>query len=565
MRSIEHARRVTVAGLLAVMAVHTVRAQSVRGVVRGAESGAPFSGLVVVLRDTSANDLAQAVTTSSGAFVLRAPAAGPYTVRVRRIGFRPSDVRVRLRHADTTLVITMSEVPARLTAVVTHSSGQCRAHPDSASATWALWDAAEIAMLNASITMREERYHFDAEYARRWYDMNPDALRDIAIRDSTIRDSKPWTTVRPEVVERSGFAVETPGVMTVIAPDLPVLLSRNFLDEHCFAIHAASAAKPDLVGLDFAPISRGRFVDIRGTFWLDRQSGEIRYLDYHYDGFPFSMRDTLAGGRVGFVHLSTGAWVLSNWWIRAPVPPQTYLTQAAVINRTHSRPVEAGDPHFRAVEFTVTGGGVRTVRGDDSADSLPIWSAPVSTVRAILSTQSGHELAPVGGATIRLVGTRRQGVTDSSGVARVEGLLEGEYIAEVTSPLQAALLLPPTRLTFTAVPPAEAEVRALVLSPQQAVQAACGAMNATRGILVGTVTRSGTPEPQAKVFVQSDVDPSYSPPEAKLSADGTFRVCDVPRGEALTVVAVMDGRVKAKVHITIPTDQIHETVDLVLP
>src|SRR5215469_2677732 len=113
--------------------------------------------------------------------------------------------------------------------------------------------------------------------------------------------------------------------MTVIAPDLPVLLSAEFLDHDCVAIHAGGARHPESVGLDFAPVSRGRLVDIRGTFWLDRQSGEVRHLDYYYAGFPFSMIDTLAGGRVDFTHLPTGAWILSSWRIRAPLPPLSYL------------------------------------------------------------------------------------------------------------------------------------------------------------------------------------------------------------------------------------------------
>lgn len=546
-------------------------AQSVHGVVRGTAHGGGLAGAVVVLLDSASADVAEAVANEAGRFVLRAPGAGSYVVRARRIGFRPSEVRVRLSHGDTALVITMGEVPVTLGTVVTRSSGQCRAHPEVGSAAWALWENAEVAMLNAAITRRDQQYRFDAEYTRRWYDIDPALLTDITLRDSTIRDTRPWTSVKPEVLRRSGFALETATEMTVIAPDLPVLLSRDFLDAHCFAIHASSTARQDLVGLDFAPVSRGRYVDIRGTFWLDRESGDLRYLNYYYAGFPFSMNDTLAGGRVGFTHLATGSWVMSSWSIRAPLPPPIYLARTVLATGYPSRPVQAGDEHFRSLEFLTTSAGVREVRGDSAGDSRPIWSAPVSALRAHVATRLGSGTVPAAGATVMIVGSRRQAVSDSDGVARIDGMMEGDYIVDAASPLQASLLLPPTRVVVSVTPPADAEIRTLVMSPEEAVHAACGYMNATRGILVGTVTRNGAPEPRAYVRVRSDVNPSLYR-EARPSSDGTFRVCDLPRGEALTVVAdlvdrtvAIAGRIQARTRVTIATDHLIETVDLVVP
>jgi hypothetical protein len=568
------ARRAVVA-LACLLALRGADAQSIRGVVRGAATGSVLSGVVVVLRDSASGDLAQTVTNSSGAFMLRAPAAGSYLLRARRIGFRPTDVRIRLSLGDTTLAVVMSDVPVTFAAVVTRSAGQCRAHPESGSATWALWDDAEIAMLNAVITMREQRYRFDAEFVRRWYDMNPAQLSQIGIRDSTVRDSRPWTSVRPEVLGRSGYAFETASEMTVIAPDLPILLSHDFLDGHCFAIHEASGRRPELVGLDFKPTSKGRYVDIRGTFWIDRQSGEVRYLDYYYDGFPFSMSDTLAGGRVNFTRLPTGSWILSSWLIRSPVPPAPYLAYTVLSTSRPLRAVETSDPHFRAIEFSVTAGGVRQVSGDDNADTMAVWSAPVSALRVNVTAQGASGPVPAAGAIVRLVGSRRQAVTDSSGVAGIGALMEGEYIVDVTSPLQAALRLAPSRMTVTVAPPAAAELHARVMTTSEAVQAVCGGMSTTSGILTGTVTRNGSPESRAVVSVRSDADPHSGDVVRTLpasfmravepSSDGTFLMCDVPRGEGLTVTARFGGSVQARVHVKLAPDQIHESVDLVLP
>ncbi|HEY2849791.1 MAG TPA: carboxypeptidase-like regulatory domain-containing protein [Gemmatimonadaceae bacterium] len=557
------ARRTAVV-LACLLAFRGAGAQSIRGVVHGAATGGVLSGVVVVLRDSASGDLVQTVTNSRGAFVLHAPAAGSYLLRARLIGFRPTDLRFRLSLGDTTLAVVMSDVPVTFAAVVTRSAGHCRAHPESGSATWALWDDAEIAMLNAVITMREQRYRFDAEFVRRWYDMNPAQLSQIGIHDSTVRDSRPWTSVRPDVLGRSGYAFETPTEMTVIAPDLPILLSHDFLDGHCFAIHEASGRRPELVGLDFKPTARGRYVDIRGTFWIDRQSSEVRYLDYYYDGFPFSMSDTLAGGRVKFTRLPTGSWILSSWWIRSPVPPAPYLAYTVLSTSRPLRAVESGDPHFRAIEFTVTAGSVRQVSGDGDADTMPVWSAPVSALRMNVTEHGASGPVPAAGAIVQLVGSRRQVVADGSGVAVIDGMLEGEYIVDVTAQLQAELRLPPSRSTVVVEPPGDVTIHARVMTPGEAVQAVCGAMSMTSGILTGTVTKNGAPEPRASVSVRSDVDPHFAK-GVKVLSDGTFSVCDVPRGEALTVTAHFGGSAQAKAYVKLAPDQIHGSVDLVLP
>jgi hypothetical protein len=73
--------------LVALIAWHTIGAQSVRGVVRADERGVNLAGVVLVLRDSLSTDLAQAVSKESGEFVLRAPSTGSYLLRARRIGF----------------------------------------------------------------------------------------------------------------------------------------------------------------------------------------------------------------------------------------------------------------------------------------------------------------------------------------------------------------------------------------------------------------------------------------------------------------------------------------------
>ena len=65
-------------------------AQSVRVRVVEAQSGAPVGGALVALLASDGNAVAEQLTPPSGTVTLRAPAAGTYRVRVRRIAFEPA-------------------------------------------------------------------------------------------------------------------------------------------------------------------------------------------------------------------------------------------------------------------------------------------------------------------------------------------------------------------------------------------------------------------------------------------------------------------------------------------
>jgi hypothetical protein len=74
-----------------------------------------------------------------------------------------------------------------------------------------------------------------------------------------------------------------------------------------------------MVGLAFAPLRGRRLPDVQGTLWLDGQTGHLRYLEYTYTRLPFASSDARLGGRVDFVQLPAGGWIVSRWRIRMPI------------------------------------------------------------------------------------------------------------------------------------------------------------------------------------------------------------------------------------------------------
>ncbi|HKW11336.1 MAG TPA: carboxypeptidase-like regulatory domain-containing protein, partial [Gemmatimonadaceae bacterium] len=273
------ARRITyaLAILSAIALARAARAQVIHGTVSSAVGAGRVGGAVVLLVDSGLTTHARALTSDSGTFAIGAGAPGRFHLKVMRIGFRPTESPVFDLQRDTTVDVALADIPVVLPAVTTRDRNDCRLHPDTTEAgllTFALWDQARTAILAAAITLEQRDYRFAKLLHLRIYDVKQHALRDIALRETETRGTTPWTSLPAEQLRRDGYMAQDDSGMTFYAPDLDVLLSPYFTEEHCF--HLATAAPPDstLVGVDFEPPPAGRLrhVEIRGTLWLDAAS-----------------------------------------------------------------------------------------------------------------------------------------------------------------------------------------------------------------------------------------------------------------------------------------------------
>ena len=543
---------------IAAVAVVTLglRAQTVRGRVEADNTKEPLAGGVVVAVDAAGLGAApSAITNANGAFTLRFQSPGRYAVSVRRIGYRPVALNIRVSASDTTVTVRMTPVPLQLRAVTTRSRGQCRVRPTDDPTLWTMWSAAEVAMLNARVASGTGEYRFDTEFAQRTYRIASAKISDIVLQDTTIVGGRPWVSLPPDSLDRAGFVSATENDMTFTAPDLDALLAPGFLDNHCFSIHAGAAGDSSLIGLDFAPTSSSRHIDIRGTFWLERSTADLRALTYYYDKLPYAGNDTLAGGRIEFAHLTSGAWLLTHWSIRTPQPPELYLRALAADAFSGERVVNRTDRRFGAVDVQVTDGSVRTVRHAGASQSSVVWTAPVSTLTVRVRERTADSTyAAVEGDIVRLRGSTRQATTDKDGNAVFPDMLPGEYILEAAGPVQDALELPPDRLVVVVKAPAPTGVEARVLSEAVALRVACGGgLSPAEGVLSGRVVRHGPVFDDERISVVSDVfeGNNYHIFGIRADSDGRFRVCGVPKAEPLGVAVVSGGKVRVGAHVTI--------------
>src|SRR6185503_11701153 len=97
-----------------------------------------------------------------------------------------------------------------------------------------------------------------------------------------------------------------------------VLLSDQFLADHCFRVEAGTGWRAKDVGLGFEPIPKRKTPDVRGVLWLDGRTAELRTLEFTYTWLPFDERPGDFGGTVDFFRMLSGQWIVRNWRIRTP-------------------------------------------------------------------------------------------------------------------------------------------------------------------------------------------------------------------------------------------------------
>jgi hypothetical protein len=152
------------------------------------------------------------------------------------------------------------------------------------------------------------------------------------------------------------------------------------------------------VGLRFEPAQRRRTTDVVGTLWVDRNSGQLRVLEYVYVGLPPELDAEHVGGRLQFRRLSTGAWIVDNWYIRMP-RVETVDVSGRAITRQRSM--------TRVVGYVDRGG-----------DAVLVTTLDTVPRRAVVrgSLFDSTTMQPLVGATVRLDSVAQATtVSDSAG------------------------------------------------------------------------------------------------------------------------------------------------------
>jgi len=291
----------------------------VRGQLTDSISRSPIAGAFLTLVDAQGAERARAITNSAGAFTLSAPAAGTYRIRSKRIGFKPyvSGPLALVAGETVSFDAAVDPIPVPLEQVVVAGDRQCDVEAGASVA--ALWEEVKEALAAVAWTSKAPGYWYEVtQFEREVFTQDNRQGLDSTWRNAGFYEV-PFRSAAAEQLESDGFVVVDQEGWSYYEPDAEVLLSAPFLRTHCFESKVGKGDTDGLVGLAFSPARGRKLPEITGTLWVDRHSGELRHLEFKYVRLPQGLNAPNAGGRVAFMRVPTGAWMVRDWIIRMPI------------------------------------------------------------------------------------------------------------------------------------------------------------------------------------------------------------------------------------------------------
>lgn len=521
-----------------LLGARPLAAQRLRGQVVLPDSATPAGGVIVVATGDAGATVLRALTTGRGTFDLALPHAGRFDVRVLRIGFAPTVVpAVEVAAGETRqLRIVLGSERIALTRVTVRGRSECGAKTDAGALVAKVWEEARKALMASQLVadrpLVAEWIQFD-----RTLDPGGRRVRKQGIRTTKSPTTHAFKSRAADSLAAGGYIVADGGDWTFYAPDADVLLSESFAALHCFRVEPPPAGKAELIGLGFTPLRGREQRDIEGTIWLDRESAELRSLDFHYTNVPAAAERAGAGGRVEFLRLATGEWLVSRWNILMPQLGVPESRQEAMTRTVLASPEAA----VKSVQ--VTGGQVNLVSRGDSV----LYRAAGATFAVQLVSRDSS--IAVAGATVSLDGTDYFLKSDSLGRARISPVLAGAYRVHASTALMDSLGAAPAERDVE-VREDGMRVDTLVLPRTfELVRAGCKGetVREDESLLRGTVRDSlGRPVANAAVTVTFQADISLTGTRGTFGFSertigalsderGRWHLCGVPRGPVMAV------------------------------
>jgi len=539
--------RFVAVAILSLCCCKALPSQVIRGAVVLRDSIAPVAGAVVVATPERSTVSVRTLTGAKGEFTLRLPAPGRYDLKVLRIGYRPTpgpSVTVAEGATETVRIVFAAEAVV-LSAMNVRERETCRVNADSGFMVARVWEEARKAMLTSQLSA--DGAPLFAEWIE--YDRHLDSAARV-VKEQHVRTSRNPTTHAfrsrpPEMLDSAGYVVVDSGATSYFVPDAEVLLSPLFAAGHCFQLENAPSGQSSLIGVRFQPTRARRDMrEIEGTLWVDRQTAELRVLDFNYTNLSEVAQATHPGGRVEFLRLADGSWVINRWSVRMP----QLAAAPRISNDGLRRSVMTRTPIVvRAIQ--VAGGEVTRVTRGDSL--LYAATGP----RVDIQIVSSDTLIGVAGTHIALEGTDYAARADAAGRISLSPVLAGRYRARVVTPLMDSLGVPSIAHEVEARDAAHVDTLKLP-RPRDVLAKVCprDSIDHGEGMLRGTVrTAQASAVKQAAVVVtwqtsvsvigSANVDHlNYTEKTIGTYTDsaGRWELCGVPQQVLLTVSVVSD-------------------------
>ena len=547
-------------------------AQVVRGVVVDEASGRAMPGIVVVLLDSAGKRLAGVLADDAGRYAIRITIPGRYALRAERIGYRaeaPTPVKLAIGETVEVRLVTRP-IPVVLGAVRVTGKTPCVARASDGHEVSAVWDEARKALYATDLTQRQELFAAKVMRFERMLDAGDGKVLSYDTKQSSGVTRNPFVSLPAAQLSADGFVRQNTTETIYFGPDASVLLSDEFLGDHCFKLRDAGGRRSAMIGLEFEPVRGREKPEIAGTLWLDKKTAELRDLEYQYrflPNLPRSIRSEDFGGRVQFRRMPTGAWIVERWVIRMPLlvdkGPFAAKDQSVLPGGVAERPdrIQLGAIREEGGEVIET-----VARGERRANAVE-----AATVRGTIFDST--RMAPLPNARVFLDGTQFSTRTGADGSFIIGQIPPGTYSLsvmhprfdslQVRSPWTTVAMRAGEETTAQLAAPSTATIFARDCTPEERKPV----MAALRGYVRDA---AGTPAIAAKVAVTWN---RLVPGQAgqvlqentatRTDSAGRYGLCGLPEGVTLTVRATSDDRRSPPQAVILPENQI-SVLDLVV-
>jgi hypothetical protein len=510
-------RIVVAAAFIATSFARSSEAQTLRGSVRDSASAQPISGAVLALRDSSGATLTRVISDEGGKYSIPLAPTG-LILRIVRIGFVPREIPIaEMTRSNEPLSINLVSMRTMLTAIRVEGTSNCPHRADNAAAL-GLWEQAKAGLLSQLVAQETNPASIYRLAFQRTMTGNSNRIARFSVdADSSGFGSRSWSAGRSATeFAKFGFSSDGVGAQKLFGPDAEILLDDAFARAYCFGLVSPTRARPQRVGLSFAPAQkpRGR-VDSDGILWVDTAARALTDIEYRYVGLSPYTDEFRPGGRVSFRDMPNGTVLVDQWLVRG-------------VTVTNGDAQSSAAPVLRSeLAATEVGGELARATWPDGK----LWKAPLGSLRLRAVSSAGHAVA---GAIAVLANTRYRGVADDAGSLVIDDLLPGpyslEFIDKQISPLGIAI---PGNFRFDAV--RDSTFRATVRVPTAAeyvAQRCASAQQLSAGdsalIFGRVVTNDGEPVDRATVTFAAKANTGQWLPLAKRShtdGNGLFQLC----------------------------------------
>jgi len=504
------------------------QARQVVGVAIDRDTGAPLPGVYVALvAEEGGEPLAAALSSQDGGFMVWGDDGATYRLRAERVGLASVTTEpFRLSAEAATHRIALAEQAVDLEGLTVQTTVRlCEIERREALTVQRWWDEVRKALQATALVHADDLEQLRFERFQREWTRDLRGLRAERYFAGDGATARPFLSQDAELLSEAGFVQGPVGERRFLAPDAAVLMSPVFLRDHCFAL--APDGDGNDIGLAIEPLGSRDVPEIRGVLQVDTLTMALRSFDFEYVNLPDDIPSrTAAGGHLSFSYLSSGAWIVSEWWVRMP------WVDSRVWPRTVLAYVDEGG--------RVTGVGSEAAGAGYLADGV--------TVQGIVYDSLVGR--PLDDARVSVVGSRVSTRTDQDGRFTLSDVPPGESSITVHHADLARLGLPSPVLPVTANDGDSELLRITIPSFGTVAELLCGRpRDEVRSILTGTVfeIEDGSPATSTAILARWLAPPNAEgEPRASLyvegtsGSDGRYVLCDLPPGSPVTLAVGSD-------------------------